>query len=206
MALTKTLLLLAQGGEDMEIFQTIDTLRKTKLFDVTVAGVTGPEVIKTAADVNCIPDESLDTALEKGPYDLIVLPGGLYGAPVLAASEKVGRLAREQEQAGRMIASICGGGWALMKHGVGKGKRITSFPYFRALMRQFDVKKEWDIIDDERVVRAENLISSQGPGTAAEFSFAIVQHFHGRGEAELIARFFLYNFDSVFPPNILPSD
>ncbi|XP_065350591.1 protein dj-1beta-like [Cloeon dipterum] len=199
MTAIKTLLLLVHGGEDMEIFQTVDTLRKARRFEVTVAGVIGPETVKTSADINCTPDESLDDALKKGPYDLVVLPGGLYGAPVLAASEKVGALVREQEAAGRVIASICGGGWALMKHGAVRGKRITSFPYFRNLMRQMDVNNEWKIIDDERVVKDGNFISSQGPGTSAEFAFAIVEHFLGREQAEILAAFYLYNRDAVMP-------
>jgi len=50
-----------------------------------VAGVVGDEIVKTGANVNVTPDSSLDAALKKGPFDLIILPGGLYGAPVLAA-------------------------------------------------------------------------------------------------------------------------
>jgi protein DJ-1 len=65
----------------------------------------------------------------------------------------VGRLVREQEAADRMIASICGGGWALMKHGVAKGKKITSFPSFRKQMKELDANKEWTVIDEDRVVK-----------------------------------------------------
>jgi hypothetical protein len=36
------------------------------------------------------------------------------------------------------------------------------------------------------------LISSQGPGTAAEFAFAIVYHCLGAERAEEIAKFYLY--------------
>jgi len=63
------------------------------------------------------------------------------------------RLVREQEAADRMIASICGGGWALMKHGVAKGKKITSFPSFRKQMKELDANKEWTVIDEDRVVK-----------------------------------------------------
>ncbi|CAB3377472.1 Hypothetical predicted protein [Cloeon dipterum] len=191
----KTLLLLAYGGEDMEIFITADVLTKTKEFDVTVAGVTGPEMVITGADVRCIPDQSLDSAMQKGPYDLIVLPGGLYGAPVLVASDKVGGFVRQHVARGGVVAAICGGNWALMKYGVFKGKRITSFPYFRMLMRQFDVRKEWKIVDEDRVLVDGKLISSQGPATTAEFSFAIVEYFLGKPHAELLANFFLFKND-----------
>jgi hypothetical protein len=39
------------------------------------------------------------------------------------------------------------------------------------------------------------LISSQGPGTAAEFAFAIVFHYLGAERAEEIAKFYLYKED-----------
>jgi protein DJ-1 len=52
---------------------------------VTVAGVLGPEVVTTASEVKVLPDMGLDEAIKKGPYDLIILPGGQFGAPVLAA-------------------------------------------------------------------------------------------------------------------------
>lgn len=52
---------------------------------MTVAGVIGPEVVTTASAVKVLPDMGLDEALNKDPYDLIILPGGQFGAPVLAA-------------------------------------------------------------------------------------------------------------------------
>jgi len=45
-----------------------------------------------------------------------------------------------------------------------------------------------------------NLISSQGPGTAAEFSFAILEHFLGAERAEEVAKFYLYNTDVLPKP------
>lgn len=41
------------------------------------------------------------------------------------------------------------------------------------------------------------LISSQGPGTAAEFAFAIVLHFLGSQRTEEIAKFYLYKEDAI---------
>lgn len=52
---------------------------------MTVAGVLGPEQVTTSSQVKVLPDMGLDEALKKGPYDLIILPGGQFGAPVLAA-------------------------------------------------------------------------------------------------------------------------
>ena len=55
------------------------------------------------------PDVGIDEASGGGPYDLLVLPGGLGGAKALAESETVGKLLKEQESGGRLIAAICAG-------------------------------------------------------------------------------------------------
>jgi len=51
---------------------------------VTIAGVAGSGAVKCSRDVVIVPDESLDAAIEKGPFDLVVLPGGLQGSQNLA--------------------------------------------------------------------------------------------------------------------------
>lgn len=39
----------------------------------------------------------------------VILPGGLGGAEKLANSAEVGKLLKEQESAGRIVAAICAG-------------------------------------------------------------------------------------------------
>jgi protein DJ-1 len=40
----------------------------------------------------------------------------------------VGKLVQQQETEGRLLAAICAAPTALKKHGVGKGKRVTTYP------------------------------------------------------------------------------
>lgn len=77
--------------------------------NVTVAGLPSNATVKCSRQVNIVPDCSLAEAALKGPYDLLVLPGGLGGAQALAKSDEVGKLLKEQESSGRLIAAICAG-------------------------------------------------------------------------------------------------
>lgn len=51
--------------------------------EVTVAGLDGADPICCSRDVVIKPDTALADAVSKGPYDAVVLPGGLKGAESL---------------------------------------------------------------------------------------------------------------------------
>lgn len=74
---------------------------------MTVAGIPDSSAVKGSRDIKILPDISISNA--KGPYDVLVLPGGLGGSKALAESKDVGKLLKEQESAGRLIAAICAG-------------------------------------------------------------------------------------------------
>jgi putative intracellular protease/amidase len=52
--------------------------------NVTIAGLAGNAPVKCSRDIFISPDEALDTAIEKGPFDVVILPGGLKGSQNLA--------------------------------------------------------------------------------------------------------------------------
>ncbi|KAF6207497.1 hypothetical protein GE061_015943 [Apolygus lucorum] len=104
----KAVVLLAPGSEEMEAVITIDVLRRAGV-NVTVAGLVGKEATKCSRDVVIVPDASLDEALKCGPFDAVILPGGLGGSECFCSSPEVGKLLKEQESAGRIVAAICAG-------------------------------------------------------------------------------------------------
>lgn len=55
----------------------------------------------------------MEEAKNKGPYDVIVLPGGLGGAKAMAESKIVGELLQDQEKNGRLVAAICAGDFCI---------------------------------------------------------------------------------------------
>lgn len=99
---------------------------------------------------------------------------GLGGAKTFCSSVAVGELLKKQEQSGRLVAAICAAPTALKQHGIGLGKKLTSYPNFKEELSQAYSYSE------DRVVEDGKLITSRGPGTAFEFALEIVKHLLGQ--------------------------
>lgn len=74
-----------------------------------MAGVPDNSPVKCSRGVVIVPDISIADVASQGPYDAVVLPGGIGGAKALAESQEVGKLLKEQESGGRIVAAICAG-------------------------------------------------------------------------------------------------
>ncbi|KAJ8917252.1 hypothetical protein NQ315_002269 [Exocentrus adspersus] len=181
----KALLFLAPGAEEMEAVISVDVLRRAGL-EVTVAGLCeASEPIKCSRGVLIKPDINVSEA--KGPYDILLLPGGLGGSQSLSKSKEVGDLLKQQQNEGRWISAICAAPTALKAHGIGLGKKITSYPAMKdQLTDSYDYKEDNVVIDG-------NLITSRGPGTAFDFALAIVQALEGKEKAQEVAKGMLLN-------------
>ena len=123
----KALVILSPGAEEMETIISVDVMRRAKI-EVTLAGLESADPVECSRGVKVVPDTSLEEAMKLGPFDVIVLPGGLGGAKCLAGSNKVKDILTLQEQEGRCIGAVCAAPSALLSHGIAKGKTITSHP------------------------------------------------------------------------------
>jgi protease I len=100
----------------------------------------------------------------------VVIPGG-YAPDRLRRHEKINTFVRQVYEEGKLVASICHGGWILVSARILKGKKATCF---------FAIKD--DIINagaeyiDEEVVSDGNLITSRQPEDLPVFMKAIL-HF-----------------------------
>ncbi len=166
----KALVILAAGAEEMETVIATDVLRRAKI-NVTVAGLDSAEPVECSRRVKIVPDMSLDEALQRRPYDVIVLPGGGGGAKRLSESEKVKKLLQQQEAEGRFVAAVCAAPTALLSHEVAVGKRVTSHPGVRQKLEDSGNY----VYSEARVYTDGRIITSRGPGTCFEFALAIVE-------------------------------
>lgn len=173
------LVLLAEGAEEMETVITVDVLRRGGI-EVTVAGLTGSGAVLCSRNIQILPDKSLQEALKSAPYDVVVCPGGATGAKNLATSADVKSLLDDQEKNDRFIAAICAGPTALLSHGIGKGKSLTSHP---GCMDKMKACSDYKYLED-RVVQDGKLITSQGPGTCFEFALKIVETLQGKEQCD----------------------
>jgi protein DJ-1 len=174
----------------MEATIAVDVLRRAEV-EVVLAGLDGPDPVRCSRGVRIVPDAALadvvrDSAFA-GPsgvghepaFDALVLPGGKGGAERLAGSPVVGRLLRDQAEAGRIVAAICAAPIALAAHGVFAGRRMTCHPSVNDIVGAHGRLAEGPVVEDRE------LLTSQGPGTAFAFALALVGRLCG---AETAAR------------------
>ncbi|XP_078094941.1 Parkinson disease protein 7 homolog [Mustelus asterias] len=181
MAGKRALVILAKGAEEMETVIPTDLLRRAGV-TVTVAGLTCKEPIACSRDVVICPDSSLEDAAKQGPYDVIVLPGGNLGAQNLAESPAVKEILKAQDCRNGLIAAICAGPTALLAHGIGYGKKVTTHPLAKDKMMNGDHYT----YSEARVQIDGNILTSRGPGTSFEFGLAIIEQLLGKEEAEKV--------------------
>ena len=132
----KALVILSPGAEEMETVISVDVLRRAKI-EVTLAGLESSDPVECSRSVKIVPDMSLENAMKQGPYNVIVLPGGLGGAKCLSESLKVKELLAQQERNNGFVAAVCAAPSALLCHGIATGKTITSHPVVKDVSASF---------------------------------------------------------------------
>lgn len=173
----RVLVILAQGAEEMEAVIVVDVLRRAGI-EVLLAGLDGTAPVRCSRGVVITPDLALDQA--KGPFDLVVLPGGGEGTERLTKSSLVGKVLAEQEHGKRLVAAICAAPAALAAHGIGKGKAMTAYPGTEAKLAGHARFQDAVVCEDGA------LITSRGPGTAFEFALTLVGRLLGADKASAV--------------------
>jgi len=96
-------------------------------------------------------------------FDAVVIPGG-FAPDLMRRTPAMAAFVGEMNAKGKVIASICHGGWILVSAGVLEGKRVTS--YFAIKDDITNAGAEWV---DEEVVRDGNIITSRMPDDLPAF-------------------------------------
>jgi 4-methyl-5(b-hydroxyethyl)-thiazole monophosphate biosynthesis len=170
--MTKALVLLADGFEEIEAITIIDVLRRGDI-EVTTAALKD-RTVRGAHGISVLADCEFDEV--KGDrFDVILLPGGMPGARNLRDDSRVMELLQRQAQQDDYLGAICAAPIALEAAGVLNGKRATSYPGYELPSAH---------VSDARVVVDGKLITSRGPGTAVEFALEWVKVLIGVEKAE----------------------
>jgi 4-methyl-5(b-hydroxyethyl)-thiazole monophosphate biosynthesis len=170
--MTKVLVLLADGFEEIEAMTMIDVLRRADIA-VTTAALENVKV-RGAHGISVLADCALDE-VQSDAFDAVLLPGGMPGARNLRDDSRVMGLLQNQARQNKHLGAICAAPIALEAAGVLKGKRATSYPGYELPSAQ---------TSDARVVVDGKLVTSRGPGTAMEFSLEWVKILAGVEKAE----------------------
>ena len=176
--MTKALVLLADGVEEMEAVIIIDILRRAG-WEVCAASL-APGPVTASRGVKLLADKTWDET-DPSAFDLIVLPGGAQGTENLRRDSRVLRALRDFARDGKITAAVCAAPLVLQEAGLLAGKKATCHPGVAA---QFTATPR----ADDRVAVDGKIITSQGAGTTFEFALAIVAAVDGAEKADGIAR------------------
>jgi 4-methyl-5(b-hydroxyethyl)-thiazole monophosphate biosynthesis len=166
----KTLVPLADGFEEIEAITIIDVLRRADV-EVTTVGLDG-QTVNGAHGVQ-IQADALWADVQLASFDAIVLPGGMGGALRMAEHEALLGALVEFKSSGRLTAAICAAPLVFERAGIVGGTAVTAYPSVQGELSSANVDA------GRRVVKAGNIVTSQGPGTAMEFALALVEELCG---------------------------
>jgi len=169
--MSKVLVPLAKGFEEIEAVTIIDVLRRADV-EVLVASLDDNMLVKGANGISIQTDISMD-GVSSDKLDMIVLPGGWDGTYALADDTNVQRVLKEMDSKGKEIAAICAAPFALNKAGVLKDE-YTCYPSV-----EDEIKKDGYMGDNSMVVESQNVLTSRGPATAICFALKIVKKLKG---------------------------
>lgn len=167
---------LAEGFEEIEAVSIIDILRRGGVDAVSVGvgkrEVTGTHKITFVADI-CSNEASYEE------IEMIVFPGGMPGTNNLKSDKTVNAYIAYCMEKDIPIAAICAAPIILGAKGILKGKRAVCYPGCEEQL----VGAE---ISTSAVVQDGNIITSKGPGTAAEFGLYLVEQLTDKKKADAV--------------------
>lgn len=169
--MARVLVPLAQGCEELEAVTIIDLLRRAGI-EVITAGL-DDQPVKASRGVVLIPDTTLDEAL-KQEFDMVALPGGLPGADHLDQDQRIQKLLKQMAENKKFTVAICAAPKVLATAGLLDGKHATSFP---GTLEKLQLDNT--TLETNAVVQDGKVITSRGPGTAMDFSLALIENLAG---------------------------
>ena len=153
--------------QDLEVGYPLLRLREEG-FEVVTVEPNGRKDYRGKFGYPLVVDRSIEEVKAKD-FDGVVIPGG-WAPDQLRLSKKVLQFVRELFDQGKVVASICHGGWVLASSGISKGKTLTSY-----IAIKDDLRNAGANFVDREVVRDGNLITSRKPEDLPAFCREIIR-------------------------------
>ena len=115
-------------------------------------------------------------------FDAVVIPGG-WAPDFLRQDERMVALVRDMYKAGKVVASICHGGWLLCSAGILQGRKATCFTAIKDDM----IHAGAQYVDEEVAVDG-NLITSRKPTDLPAFCRQIAIALKQEGMGQRVGR------------------
>ena len=168
--MTKVLVFLVDGFEEIEALAVVDILRRGSV-GVTTVSVTGKKEVMGSHKIPVIADVLFEQA--DFDVDMLILPGG---TTALNEHEGLKEKIVEFNNADKYIAAICAAPMVFGGLGILKGKRATAYPGFEKYL-------DGAVFVTEAVVVVDNVITGRGPGFTFDFALAILEILKGKNVA-----------------------
>lgn len=182
--MSKVLIFLAEGHEEIEALTVVDLLRRAKI-EIETVSITGKREVTGSHKITSIADKLFDEA-DFENADMLVLPGGMPGTLNLEAYEPLMTQIKKFNAAGKYIAAICAAPTVFGRAGLLEGKKACCFPNMEGDLKGATVEYNKVSVD-------KNIITSRGMGTAIEFGLSIVETFEGKEAADQLAEKIVYS-------------
>jgi len=154
--------------QEMEVWYPYYRLREAGA-EVALVGPQAGETYGSKLGYPAKADVSYEEA-RADDFDGVVIPGG-YAPDFMRRHTAPARFVADLDAQGKLVASICHGGWLLCSaHGMLKGRRVTSF--FAIKDDLTNAGAEWR---DAEVVVDGNLVTSRKPEDLPAFCRASIE-------------------------------
>ncbi len=174
---------LANGCEEIEVVTILDLLRRANIQSVTASVESDGHTSLTAAQgfsLHC--DEPL-SKLADGDFQALILPGGQRASETFQHSVLLRETLNQFQCSNRLVAAIgTSPPLVLVKHQLYSEANITGFPALEMAIpaAQWQNKR---VVWDPRF----HLLTSQGPGTAIDFTLKMIELLAGKRRARQVA-------------------
>ncbi|ELF6480802.1 DJ-1 family glyoxalase III [Vibrio fluvialis] len=182
--MTKRILVpIAPGTEEMEAVTIIDILVRAGYQVVVASADFDGKLTMTASRGVTLTAECKLVDVADDEFDAVVLAGGVGGAENFRDSTLLVEIIKQQTYDGRLVAAICASpAVVLQHHDLFPGALMTCHPNFQDRIPQ-DLWRNRRVTFDVN----NNLLTSQGPGTALEFAVEIIVQLSGKELAREVA-------------------
>ncbi|MBO5255075.1 MAG: DJ-1/PfpI family protein [Opitutales bacterium] len=172
----KVIFLMFDNVEELEAIAPIDYLKRANA-DVCLASLCSDVKVRGRSGIEITCDSLFANEKDKD-FDMVVVPGG-PGTNAVLKNEAVLEFIDRQYKKGSIIGAICAAPVVLKTAGILDGKKCTAHTSRRSELDNCSYS--------DAVVVDENVITSQGAGTAIEFALSLVEKLFSREIAKEVA-------------------
>ena len=177
--MSRALVPLAKGFEDIEAVTIIDVLRRGGVEVVTASIGKDVNVLSAHGILMCA--DAIFSKVADETFDAIILPGGGEGTENLKAFEPLLERLRRQKEDGGLVCAICAAPTVLEAAGViEEDQHITCYPTCAMEMEHQ--------CSDAPAIRDGQIITGQAPGSAMLFALVVLSTLTDDKTAQKVAR------------------